>query len=302
MDWVTTALVSAALFGMVTVGDKRLLDAYFPSVASFNFMVGMAQAASGLVVLAVVLPLLGMPSLETAMLGLSAGALWAVGLSFFFFGLRMEEVSRVTPIYSTFPIFTALLALTFLSERLSAVQWSAMVVVVVGTGLISVRSSPGRREFISTKALLLVLVGAIITGAAFVVNKEALGDGEFWTVYGLRAMGLSAGFMVFSYRPTLASDVLTAMRNPQARNLYLTIELLLATTAVILQQVAIKLGPVSLVSALSGARPLFVLGLTVLLSTRFWNVLNEPLDWNTVALKVIATALIVGGIVGLTVA
>ena len=61
-----------------------------------------------------------------------------------------------------------------------------------------------------------------------------------------------------------------------------------------------QLRPSLSTSALSGARPLFVLGLTVLLSTRFWNVLNEPLDRNTVVLKVVATALIVGGIVGLT--
>jgi len=50
---------------------------------------------------------------------------------------------------------------------------------------------------------------------------------------------------------------------------------------------------------LNSTRSLFVLAITLGLSTRFWNVLDEPMDRNTVTLKLASTALIVAGVIGL---
>ena len=65
--------------------------------------------------------------------------------------------------------------------------------------------------------------------------------------------------------------------------------------------IALDLGQVSSVSVLSASRPLFTLMLGVALSTRYWNVLNEPLDRETVGLKTLAVVMIVGGVVVLSV-
>ena len=143
----------------------------------------------------------------------------------------------------------------------------------------------------------MLLIGAVVTGAALVVNKEALAHAPFWTVFGLRALGMGPAMAAFAYRPTLLAEVLTTLRNPKARWLYVRGEMVPANAALLLLQLALKLGPVSLVSAVIASRPLFVFFLSVALSTRLWKVLDEPLDRDALALKLAATILIVGGVV-----
>ena len=58
----------------------------------------------------------------------------------------------------------------------------------------------------------------------------------------------------------------------------------------------------SLISAVQGARPLIVLILTTVLSTKALNILDEPLDRRTIGTKLIAILLIVGGIAAMNVA
>jgi drug/metabolite transporter (DMT)-like permease len=58
-------------------------------------------------------------------------------------------------------------------------------------------------------------------------------------------------------------------------------------------------GPVALVATLFGTVPVWVLIFSTALSTPRWNVLNEPLDRETLGLKVAAVALIVGGVAGI---
>ena len=112
------------------MADKRLLDVYFPSAASFNFVLGAVQTVVGMVVVTVVISIGDMPGGDGVLLALSAGILWALGLSFFFFGLRLEEVSRAIPVFNTFPLFASLLAVLFLGERLTGAHWGAIAGVV----------------------------------------------------------------------------------------------------------------------------------------------------------------------------
>ena len=63
---------------------------------------------------------------------------------------------------------------------------------------------------------------------------------------------------------------------------------------------ATGLGAVSLVAALAATRPFFVFLVSSLFSIEKIKLLNEPLERDTVALKVIALAMIVGGIATLS--
>ena len=71
---------------------------------------------------------------------------------------------------------------------------------------------------------------------------------------------------------------------------------LLAPLAALMFIVALDLGQVSSVSAVSASRPMITLMLGIALSTRYWNVLNERLDRETLGLKTLAVVMIVGGV------
>ena len=93
MDWISLALLSALLFGLVTALEKRLIDYHFP-----NLGVYFASIAIALIIPAVVVFLAtGVPE-ETPTKGLLmaalAGGAWGVGLALTFFGYKLEEASR----------------------------------------------------------------------------------------------------------------------------------------------------------------------------------------------------------------
>lgn len=301
MDWLIAALASTTLFGIVTFADKRLVDSYFPSVTSFNIIFGWLQFFGPLIVFTTATIILGFPTIDGAFFSLASGVFWAMGLGLFFYGLRMEEVSRATPIHMTFPIFAAVLAILFFGETLSLIQWVAIFFVVAGAGLVSYRPTPGRRGFIGRKAFLILLGGAFFTGMALVVTKQATDDVNVFQVQGLRGIGMGIAMTIFLVRPSRMAEVRRALSNKKGMLLLAISEGIVAPCGALLVIIALSLGPVSLVSAATSVRPLLVLIMSSALSTSYWNVLNEPLDKDTLGLKAISTILIVLGLTGLAV-
>ena len=81
--------------------------------------------------------------------------------------------------------------------------------------------------------------------------------------------------------------------------MFFAAEIVLFPLAVAMFVRATDLGPVALVSTLFGTIPVWVLIFSTALSTPRWNVLNEPLDRETLAMKAFAVAMIVLGVSGI---
>jgi drug/metabolite transporter (DMT)-like permease len=299
MDWIGLGLASTLLFSLVTVLDRQLLVKYFPVASSMSFLVGFIQFGVAGITLSVVLPVIGVPDSGPAGIALLSGIVWAIGLMSFFKGLQMEEVSRATPVAQTYPIFTSILAVVFLGEVMSPLQWVAVLVVVTGAGLVSFRHIPGVHGFINPKALAILTFGSIMIGTAFVVGKVALDELDVWTVCGFRSIGMGIGLVTLNYRSGTVGQVRAAFKGLAGPRMLIITEGVLAPIALVLLAAAIARGPVSLVSAVAATRPLFVLILASVLSTRVWNIMGEPLDRGTLTLKVASTGLMVGGVVAL---
>jgi len=56
--------------------------------------------------------------------------------------------------------------------------------------------------------------------------------------------------------------------------------------------------PASIAATLFATRPLFVLVISGLLSTRYWNILNEPFSRDVLPAKLLFTTMIVAGVAG----
>ena len=300
MGWVAAALGSTALFALVTVLDKKLVVSFFPSATLFNLTFGLLQFFVAAFFFVVFVPVVG---LDVAGIpwAVASGFAWALALFLFFHGLRLEEVSRATPIQMTAPVFAALLAVVFLGETLSWAQWLAVVVVVAGAALVTAKPSGVGIGIARGKALAILVAASVVLGVAYVLNKEATNNANIWTVQSVRAVGMGTGMLLMTARAPALRQLPMVLLNPRAMRLFFITEGILAPVAGVLFVVALSLGPVSLVSATMSSRPLFVLVISVLLSTSFWNVLNEPLDRATLVLKTVSTALIVLGVTGLAV-
>ena len=302
MTWVAAVLISTALFAFVSILDKRLLAHLFPSARSFNVAFGLLQAPIAVLLFAVVVSTVGFDGGAGIPWAIASGLLWAGGITLFFHGLRLEEVSRATPIQMTAPIFTALLAVTFLGESLSALQWTAIIVVVLGGATVTLRPELGWFPIAHRRALVILLGASLVMGVAFVVSKEATNQMNVWAIQAFRAASMGAGVLALQARGPALREARRTLRDRRAVGMLVLTEGIMAPIAAFMFVVALSLGPVSLVSAVSSSRPLIVLGMSALLSTGLWNVLGEPLDRRTLGIKLISTLLIVGGVAVLALA
>ena len=301
MTWLTAALLSTGLFAVVSVLDKRLVEHLFPSFSSFNVTFGLLQFFIAPVFFIAVILTVGFDGGSGIPWAIAAGVIWAAGLSLFFYGLSMEEVSRAAPMQAVAPIFTAMVAVTFLGDELSLVQWVAIVIVVAGAVMVSLRQENGRYRIARGRAFLVLLASSFALGMAFVVTGEAVDRMNVWAVQSFRAMFMGLGVLAVSWRPALNPELRQVFRDSRAMATIFIAEGMMAPTAALLFAIGLSHGPVSVVSAVTSSRPLIILVLSTLLSTQVWNVLNEPLDRGTLGLKAISTVLIVGAVITLAV-
>ena len=216
-----------------------------------------------------------------------------------FLGYKLEEASRASAIIHTFPVFVAVLAVVFLGETLASGQWVAILVVVAGAIIISVWGSRGGKIIRLNKAFPIQIGASMFTAAGLLTGKYALEELPVWFVYSTRQYGMGIMF-AFLWRPGAFEELFGALRSWRTFLLLFLAEYSLAPLAVLLNVTAISLGPVSLVSTMTATRPLFVFIYGTILSTSAFRLLDEPLDWRTLSVKLVDIVMIVGGIATLT--
>lgn len=296
MTWVAAVLISTSLFAVVTVLDKHLTTKLFPSAGSFNLAFGFLQAVIAAVYFSAVIPTVGFDGGGGVPWAVTSGLLWALGLFLFFHGLRLEEASRAAPVQQVGPIFAAAVAVLFLDEALSPLQWAAIVVVVLGAILVSARPEGGRLRLARGRAFFILLGGSFSLGMAFIASEQATREMNVWAIQAVRSSAMSAGVLALAARPRTLRQLRGLAGSTRAWVNLVIAEGLLAPIAALMFVIALSLGPVSSVSAVQASRSLFVLALGVLLSTKYWNVLNEPVDRETIGLKAVSITMIVAGV------
>ena len=294
--WV--ALLSAGTLGLVTVLDKRLASYSMPSLGAFY----AGSCIPLLVIGGGVLAIAGLPAGSDMVRVLTAalsGLLWGGALSMMFWGYKLEEASRASAIIHTFPVFVAILGVVFLGETLSAGQWAAIVIVVAGASTISLWGSGGGMFIRLNRSLPILLGASALTALGLVTSKYALEELPVGLVFGLRNLGMGL-VMVSLTRPRDFRMLGRAVRDWRTALTLFLAEYSLAPLAVVLNVTAISLGPVSLVATVTATRPIFVFIYSTLFSTAAIGLLHEPLDRSTLAVKLAAIVMVVGGIAALT--
>ena len=301
MDWVLASLTGSILIAGVSVLDKRILMAHVPGVSGFYGLVGVIQIGiAGVVLLAV--PWESGASGTAVAWSIVSGLCWGITLLLMFSALRGLEVSRAVPAYHTFPVFVAIMAVTFLDEHLSVLHWVSILLVVAGAGLVMVgqKQEEGRRN--NKVAMTFVFLASAATAVGMVTSKVALEEMNFWNVLALRSIFLGAVLLVPGLMPQGLRQAKVVLADPKAVGLILFAEALIAPVAMYAMLLALSLGSAALVTTLLSTRPVFVLLISASLSTRVWNLMNEPLTRDVLVLKSTSTAMVVGGAAALTLA
>ena len=295
MSWITLTLVSASILGMIGVLDKAFLYHYARSLRTLPLLIAISHVPIGIAFIAIS-PLEEL-TVAAASWSLAAGVLGGLSAVVFFKVMAKREVTRTIPVVQTYPIFVAPLAVLFLDESLRAFHWFAILVTVAGAVMMSMRQNTGGRGLVIDRSFYELLGASLLLAGMNLAAKQAVETLPVLLVHGLRSLGVAAVLMAFGARHEPLNEVrrMIAERSP-ALGLFGLNEFVIVNTGMILNLWATSLGPISLVSALTGSSSLFLLVYSTLLGLRFRGLLGEQVGRRAVIVKASATTLIVAGV------
>ncbi|HEX78943.1 MAG TPA: EamA family transporter [Dehalococcoidia bacterium] len=295
IDWVSIAILGTIALGLVHIIDSYLISRRMPGLQAYLLPVSIIILFYSIITFFLFPLPEGISSLPL-MVAVVSGLLRSAALCILLYILKTEEVSWASPLFHTYPVFVAIMAVPLLGEELRYLQWLAIIIVVAGALIVSVKRGTGRQTIRPGKPFLFLTGASLMIAAADISSKYALEYISSWNIYWISSFCMAGLFLLVSLR----SSVIRNIKNMPWRNPALVMIALnetLAMVGIVLIFWAMDTGPVSLVSTISSSRPIFVLILALVVN-RFLpgSLMEGRTSKGVLAIRLIATAMIVGGI------
>jgi drug/metabolite transporter (DMT)-like permease len=294
MNWTNTAILAAALMGAVNILDSHLLTKRFTGLREFLLAVAILHIIYAFIVY-YLYPLPQDTGPLPILAAVASGLLRSMAVLIMLYNLKREQVSQVIPVVYTYPIFVAIIAVLLLGETLNFMGWIAIVIVVAGSVMVSVNRTPSGDSSIRINLLMKLFFASLLFAVADITSKYALNYLSPWNMYWLTSFCMTGIFFMVSARPNVVKNIIT-MNNRTSTLIITVINETLAPVGLALSLWALKRGPVSLVSTILGTRPMFVLLFAFILSRVAPSFLRLDSGKKFIVLRIIATAMIVGGL------
>jgi drug/metabolite transporter (DMT)-like permease len=295
MDWVSIAILGTIILGLVNIFDSHLIAKRMPSLRAYLLPVSIVIFIYSLITFCL-FPLPEGVDTWPLVVAIASGILRATSVAILLYILKTEEVSWAIPLFHTYPVFVAIVAVPLLGETLGYLHWLAIIIVVTGAVIISAKRSPGGSNTWLGRSFFLLLAAGLLMAIADVASKYALGYISFWNMYWIGSFCLSGIYLLVTLRPSIFRELGSMPWRRPAMALIVVNETL-AMIGIVLVFWAMESGPVSLVSTIAGSRPIFVFMLALILNSILPNfLLDRKSDRYALAIRLIATAMIAGGI------
>ena len=289
MLWAILSVLAALLWAMTNIVDKLVLEKFVKNSFVPVIMYGLVS----LIVGALIWIFVGIQPLSTVNIVLAgvAAALQVLMVVFYFKAMQIEEASRVIPLFYLGPLFVSVFAAIILGEVFGAPVYAGMVLLVIGSILITVKKM---KRIDMGKAFFFMMLATIATSLSSVITKYLLGFADYWSIFTYLRIGAFLGSIPIAY--FFLGDFLKTIKAHGMKAVgAMALSESLNVVGVFTFTVATSLGFVTLTNALSSVQPFFVLVFTVILSAFFPKILKEDIGKSTVILKFVAIALMFVG-------
>jgi drug/metabolite transporter (DMT)-like permease len=294
VNWISTALIAAAMQGVVSIFDSHLLARRMIGMKPFMLAMGIIEVLYGLILYLLFPWPLDMP-VQAILAVIGAGVCGAAAVIITLFVLQKEEVSKVIPITHTSPVFVAIIAGIFLGESLGFAQWAAILIVVAGAMIITAENTGSAASGSLKRPFLMLFVASLISAIGNIFTKYVLDYISYWNMYSIAILVAAIVQLSIALRPS----TIRQWANMERRNSSLALicfNEILALSASVIYVRSVSLGPVSLVITVMTVRPVLVMLFSLVLSLILPGFLIKSAGKRTLIFRFIAIALIVGGL------
>lgn len=292
--WIILSISASLCWAVVNIVDKFILNKWVKNPIIPVMILGIIGfLASGLVYL-----IRGFAYLSglNILLALIAGIFYLLMAIFYFKALKIEEVSRIVPLFYFSPLFILLFANLFLNEAFTLLKYLGIFLLVIGAILISFKNVLQLRP---SKGFWFMILSTLSISISAVLTKYLLNIVDWWTVFAYIRIGAFIALIPILYLYSSEIIDITKKYGIKVVSLISASESL-NLVGVVLLTIATVIGYVSLVSALTSVQAFFVLLISVILGIFNPKILKEEINKSIILQKSIAIILMFTGVVLIT--
>lgn len=291
MSWILLSLLANVFFGLSVILDKFLNTKKIKSVYSFAVILNCVYLV--FIIITTYLQRDTFKFGNGAIYSAIAGFFWFFMWIFFWKAMQKGEATRVSAIFFSQPIYSSLIGMFFFHESLNLIKWVGILVIVLGSILSSVGGESHKSEVRS--AYMFALLSAIFSSIGNSISKYAMQDLPSLTVNCIAFYSSIPLYLFLLKNKDVRKEIIFALTNKKLL-LQFGIRGLFGYMGIISFMTALSFGPISLVTAVSGTQPIFVLVFSLIISLLFPKAIHEEFGWKTLPAKLSALFLTVLGI------
>jgi drug/metabolite transporter (DMT)-like permease len=253
MFWLVPALAAPLLWGGSNLVDEHLVNRAERDPFTLAIIAGIFASLPAIFV--VVTGRWIWCGWETAIVALVGGAFGIVVYLPYLAALRIASPSVVMLMWNLSPVAIVAIAHFTVKERLHGSEYVAVGLLVAGSALASICSDRGRSV---ARAIRLMVLASLILAVSSVAEKATYDRLTFWAGFGWLSLGAATATFILTLASQRARCELQSAVRDRMLTLYIGNESL-DLAAVYALNLATSLAPVSLVHAVGGTQPVFIL-------------------------------------------
>lgn len=295
-SFLVFSLLAAFFWAIANLLDKLVLEDFLDDPVSVTFLTSIVGFLIALA--APFFSKIGRSSISAIALMMLLGAFSVLPLYLYMKSIQLEEVSRVVPIFSLEPVFVLILGAVFLQEYFTKVKYVGIFLTVAGAVMVS--SKRFGKEFFhlsANKAFWLVISSTLLYSIYQVAARAFLYRIDFWNLFFWSRIGTLIPVALFVIHGPTRENLIDLIPNLGSHRIDLIgFSELVNNLAILLQIVALSLGPAALVVTATSVHPLILLVLLLGASYLFDKDVGEDLSRKALAIKTISATMIILGI------
>lgn len=301
--WISLSIFAYFLLAIESVADKFLITGRVKSWRVYLFYVSMLSLASILLLpLGVIWPEINLdwPGWRIFYISLASGVLFWAFLASLFYSLGKSNASRVFTLVGVVSTLTAFfISSVFFGEKLYWQEAVGVIALLVGGFFISFKFSRGRLFGAFWPAFLAgVLFGISFVLFKYVYNLQNFTSGYIFSRWGIALTSVVAVLAIPSFRRDIVDLFKKNHHEEKVSHLYGVVAAkTLAGLGTVILDYSIKVGVVTIVSALVSVQYLFIFLISLFLARIYKKELGENLSPLNVIAKATGVVLVVIGIV-----
>lgn len=299
MSWFLIAIITPITGALVNHFDKYLISK-FTKDSSIGALILFSSlfAIVALPIIFVINPsVLQSTGLLEAIILVVNGGLLMLAILFYLYALESHEASYIAPMFELIPVFSFILGFFILGEGLIAKQILAVLLVILGSIILSLDLDGGKVR-VKLKIILLMLGASFLYAINAIIFKmiavdQSFVDSLFWDMSGKVIFGLLLFFGVKTYR----KDFLALVKNHRYYVIGLNIvNEILGLVGMVALIFAVMFAPVVLVQTVGSLQTPLVVIFGIIITLFFPRFGKESMLFKHLTQKIIGIIIVTVGV------